>query len=707
MADVNKAKFEVEIGPEGELKLRKLTGAIDEFGIKGEQAAGKFTTAFQTMIGFVGGAAVVGAFKSVTNAAFGLFDAILTDGIKAAREQEDAINELNTALVLSGIYSAEASKGIQDYASELQKSTKFADEAIVSASALIQNLGHLSEDGLKKATSAALDLSSALGKDLNSAALIVGKVAAGELGGLSRLGINLKETGDRALDSARGLEALSQKFGGAAQAQVNTYSGAVARLTNAYGENLEQVGNAVVKNQSLINVINVATEMFFKLSSGLEKNQGSFQKLVSDGIVLFVEGVRVAVAGVQTAAITFLKLEAASFALSYGISEVTDALTFGLTDAGTRAQESAVKFGEIETQIKKLEEGQGPLGALSDGLYKLQAAAEAGLGKTAENAERTTNGLKSAKVAQEEFTKTQLALAEEGKKLAEATIQKADPAEEYAAKNEALTAAFAQEKITREAYVESLILIEEDKNLKLSAMETAKADFLIAENQRLTQENLFGNETQIQANQDKLQRILAAENLSAKDRTKIQQAYSNQSKIIEQQRGQAVGDSLTQLASLQNAKTKEMAIVGKAAAIAQATIETYSGATKAASALAGIPIVGPALAVAAAAAFIAGGLFRVAQIAGVPLATGITEVPAGYSNDTFAARLSSGERVVDRGTNQDLKSFLSDGGTMNRTLLAILARLNALETRTVVNIGNRTIVDEVREGIRSGRSIDV
>lgn len=707
MAEVNKARFEVEIGPEGELKLKKLTGAIDEFGIKGEAAAGKFQTAFQTMIGFVGGSAVVGAFKSVTNAAAGLFNALITDGIKAAQEQEDAINELNTALVLSGKYSEATSDSLQKYAASLQATTKFADEAIVSSAALIQNLGHLDEDGLKKATAASLDLAAALGKDLNSAAMLVGKVAAGELGGLARLGITIKETGDKAVDSARGLEALSQKFGGAAQAQVNTYSGAMARLTNAYGENLEQVGNAVIKNQSLIGVINAATQLFFDFSSELEKNQGSFQKLVSEGVVLLIEGLQVGVAAIEASIVTFLKLEAASYTLSAGISAVTDTLTLGFTDAGKRAEESAEKVTQIEGAIKRIESGSGVLGTISDGLYKLREAAEAGLGKTAENAERTTNGLKNAKSAQEEFTQAQLKFAEEGKKIAESTIQKADPAAEYAAKNEALTAAFEQELITRQAYIESLLLLEQDKNDKISAMETAKADHIIAENQRLTQEDLFANESEILANQAKLERILAAENLSAKDRTKIQQAYSNQSKQIEQLRGKAVGDSLSQLASLQNAKTKEIAAVGKAAAIAQATIDTYTGASAAAKAMAGIPIVGPALAVAAAAAFIAGGLFRVAQIAGVPLATGITEVPAGYSNDTFPARLSSGERVVDRGTNQDLKSFLSDGGAMNRTLQAILARLNALEMRTVVNIGNRTIVDEVREGIRSGRSLNV
>ncbi len=634
MAD--KIRVEIDLGQDGEIRFRKLTDAAEDFGDRGQKSLDKFSTAFQTMTGFVGGAAIVGAFKSVTSAAAGLFQSLVVDGVKAAQEQEDAIQQLNSALLITGRYSASTSQAIQDYASALQNTTKYADENIVSASALIQTLGNLNEEGLKKATKGALDLSAALGKDLNSAALIVGKVASGELGGLSRLGINLKETGDRAVDAARGLEAINQKFGGAAQGQLNTYSGAIARATNAYGENLEQVGNAIIKNRSLINVINAATDGFISFSKYLEANKSSFQSLVSNGLIYFVNGMSFAVSAVEAAVIGFMKLEAASYPLRAAFASTFNLITGGFSAASKSVEESAAKLELMNSAIKKLEDGQSVFGGIQEGLNQLKAAAEAGIGGVAEQAERVSSSM-------------------------------------YTAQEDA----------------------------------TATADHLIAENQRLSADGIFRHEEEIQSNQAKLAKILAAETLSAKDRTKIQAAYSAQSREIEKQRGQAVTDSLGALATLQTAKTKEIAAVGKAAAIAQATIDTYRGASAAAAAMAGIPFVGPGLAIAAAAAFIAAGVFRVAQIAGVPLAGGITEVPAGFPNDSFPARLQTGERVVDAGTNGDLKSFLSDGGGINRTLQAILARLNALEMHTVVNVGNRTIVDSVREGIRSGRSIDV
>lgn len=68
--------------------------------------------------------------------------------------------------------------------------------------------------------------------------------------------------------------------------------------------------------------------------------------------------------------------------------------------------------------------------------------------------------------------------------------------------------------------------------------------------------------------------------------------------------------------------SKEQMAVQKAQGIAQAAISSYQAANSAYSALAGIPIVGPALGAAAAAAALAYGLSNVAQISGIKLAEG-------------------------------------------------------------------------------------
>jgi len=77
-----------------------------------------------------------------------------------------------------------------------------------------------------------------------------------------------------------------------------------------------------------------------------------------------------------------------------------------------------------------------------------------------------------------------------------------------------------------------------------------------------------------------------------------------------------------------SSNSRSMFEVMKAAAISQTVIDTYSSAQAAYKSLAGIPVVGPGLAIAAAASAIAAGLARVAQIRSTPFGGG-TAVTAG------------------------------------------------------------------------------
>jgi phage-related minor tail protein len=72
------------------------------------------------------------------------------------------------------------------------------------------------------------------------------------------------------------------------------------------------------------------------------------------------------------------------------------------------------------------------------------------------------------------------------------------------------------------------------------------------------------------------------------------------------------------LAQLQRSHNSKMAAIGKAAAIAQATIDTYQSAIAAYKALSGIMYVGPVLGAAAAAAAVAAGMANIAQIRAQP-----------------------------------------------------------------------------------------
>ena len=93
---------------------------------------------------------------------------------------------------------------------------------------------------------------------------------------------------------------------------------------------------------------------------------------------------------------------------------------------------------------------------------------------------------------------------------------------------------------------------------------------------------------------------------AAKDEIKID-------KLTSEQKLSVASDTLGNLAGLLG----ESSAAGKAAAIAQTTIETYKGAQSAFSSLAGIPIVGPVLGGIAAAAAVASGIATVKKITSV------------------------------------------------------------------------------------------
>ena len=127
------------------------------------------------------------------------------------------------------------------------------------------------------------------------------------------------------------------------------------------------------------------------------------------------------------------------------------------------------------------------------------------------------------------------------------------------------------------------------------------------------------------------------------------------------------GDFFGQMSALQKSESSKARTIGKAAAIAEATINTYRAATGAYAAMAGIPVVGPALGVAAAGAAIAAGMANVAAIQG-QAHDGIMSIP---EDGTWL--LKKGERVTTAETSAKL----------DRTLDEVMGRMQALPTNVI------------------------
>ena len=181
--------------------------------------------------------------RSALNAGAAYFGARgLINAIKFSTEsfgiQEQAEKSLEVAL-------GRTSKALLDQASALQKVTTFGDESIIGVQASIGAFLD-SEEQIKKATEATLDIAVAMGMDLKSAGDLVAKTLGSSTNAMSRYGITV----EGAVGSNERLESMvknvSELFGGQAKAQADTYAGSVQQLQNSLGDMAEDIGRIVV-----------------------------------------------------------------------------------------------------------------------------------------------------------------------------------------------------------------------------------------------------------------------------------------------------------------------------------------------------------------------------------------------------------------------------------------------------------------------------
>lgn len=183
-------------------------------------------------------------------------------------------------------------------------------------------------------------------------------------------------------------------------------------------------------------------------------------------------------------------------------------------------------------------------------------------------------------------------------------------------------------------------LAAKQKEIDIKNANKALADF---DKQLADQQFTFDQQrANLDARQKLLDEFYAAGKLSDEDYTKQTKENSDKRKKIDEaetaskiENAQKISGLLGNLSNLFGKQTA----AGKAAAIAQTTIDTYLGAQKAYQSLAGIPVVGPALGVAAAAAAVASGLKNVKEIVKVqtPGGQGSTGTPNINSNFQTAA----------------------------------------------------------------------
>lgn len=607
---------------------QQMEDAISKFA----QSASKETSRFDKIMNIFAGTTManvaVMAFQKAMEAAAAMFGQF-KDGVGDAIEAEQSVVRLSNALALSGNFSKEAIGGLTAYAEAQEKLTGVSQELIQDNLSLLSSITRLDAEGLKKAQQGALDLSAALGIDLGTATKMVAKAAEGNTDAFRKYGIVIEESTDKAQTLANTVNTLNTRFAGAASGGLKTFGGVAAQLAIGFDDLFEALGDVLVKNPAVIAGIQKITELMRQLTKYVGDNGAVWAK---DFAGVIVDSLLVVAAAIEAINKSIGALQGAFIVT---VSAIADA-GFALKDLLNLDFEKVKNgFQNTSDAIDFMNEKVSGTTAISDALVQVASAAQGAsttmtdsFAEVAPSIENQTNLVRELTAVE----KARLAQAAEfGAALVEQSIS---VQAQYAAQQDALLMMYENDTINFETYKEAKLASQLDQFEREKAMLEAS---------KLNAEEMALARTQLEQNQA-IARIKTMDDMRKKEED------------INKMRLAGFSSFFGNLSSLQASSQGDLFRLGKAAAVAQATVDgiaAIQGAYKQGSIIGG-PILGGVFAAAAGIATAA----NVAKIQGVALNRGIDAVPGVGNRDTVPAMLTPGERVVPQETNQDLTRFL-------------------------------------------------
>lgn len=262
----------------------KVTGALD--GLKSV-----FGTATGTMLGQLSAGALRDVGQGIIN--------VGKDITSAALDAEKAQAQLNAVIKSTGGAAGITAEEINKIAEAYATMTMFDDEAIVAGESMLLTFTNIGKDVFPEATKTILDMSQALGQDLQSSAMQLGKALNDPIQGvtaLRRVGVQLTDEQENLIKSlvASGdvmgaqkiiLAELQKEFGGSAVAAGETMAGQLAILNTEFGNLKEEAGGAVLPVMK--DLVGIAKEFIPYLRQAIQWFS-SLPTPVKTGVVAFL-----------------------------------------------------------------------------------------------------------------------------------------------------------------------------------------------------------------------------------------------------------------------------------------------------------------------------------------------------------------------------------------------------------------------------------
>lgn len=236
----------------------KVDGATKEVASKLDGLKGKIESMSPTFKKM----AVVGA------SVFAGVSAEIYKSLEAAGEAAKVQAQLGAVLKSTGGIAGVTAEKALELSRALQKTTTYGDEAILSAENMLLTFTNIGKDVFPDAIGTVLDMSTALGQDLKSSSIQLGKALNDPILGISALrkvGVNFtKEQQEQVkvmVESGKVMEAqkfilkeLANEFGGSASAEAQTFAGRLKQVKERLGDVQESIGVALIPVvESLLN----------------------------------------------------------------------------------------------------------------------------------------------------------------------------------------------------------------------------------------------------------------------------------------------------------------------------------------------------------------------------------------------------------------------------------------------------------------------
>lgn len=670
------------------VKNNQLDKALDS----GAKKALSLESTLETALGVLGGGLAIKAFDSIVGG-FNSLIAVGKEAIDAAAGQETATNNLNNALARSGNYSKQASKDLLEYASAIQQTTVFEDDAIISNTALLQSLTKLNSEGLKQGVSAAADFATVLGIDLETATRLVAKAAEGNTEAFKRYGVEIKKGSSDSESFANTIEALNKQFGGAAAAQLNTYSGSLKAMNNAYADLLEPIGDIIVKNPVVIALFNEIKKSINETNAEVTGLVPSLQELVKDGFIAASVAIEMLLRGLGGIA-GVVQVLAGVFQNLSGLIGQTLIAPFELViDSVIFLGSKIPVLGEaFKGLVNPLDGATKAMSDLADkGVNKIATVFDgniftAGASKVVDFTTAVLDTTAAVSVAAQKAIKNgEGRLGSENQVNADILKSR----QQLGADILVLQEQSAAEQASLDAQLAGLSLenTAAADQAKIEAIYTQK----VAEAQAVYDGELLKNQSiadaQVkQLTNDKAFEALQLAKLKAFSQKEIEEKnrVNAAKKKSDEDYKANLGSTLDQISTLQTSGNKTLVAVGKAAALAQIAI---SGPIAVAKAFELGPILGPIAATAVGASIAA----QAAKVVGVQFEQGgIVGGTNGASSgpDNRTATIRDGEMVLNANQQKSLFDFINGGSTNSSPI--------------VIQVDGRTIATAVRDQIRGG-----